>query len=59
MSSNVNVRENVREVLKINEFMMEEKQTISKMPNLMTGLRRNGNIVNKGSYKELGWFYID
>jgi hypothetical protein len=44
MNSNVNVRENVREVLKINEF--EEKPKIAKMSNLMTGLRRNGKIVN-------------
>ena len=51
---------------KINEFMMEEirgdlteKQKRSKISNLMTGLRRNGRIVNKGSDKEPRWFYID
>ena len=51
---------------KINEFMMEEirgdlteKQKRSKISNLMTGLRRNGKIVNKGSDKEPRWFYID
>ena len=64
MNSNVNVRENVREV--INEFMMEgirgdltEKQKRDKIWNLMTGVRRNGKIVNKGSDKEPRWFYID
>ena len=51
---------------KINEFMMEEirgdlteKQKRSKISNLMTGLRRNGRIVNRGSDKEPRWFYID
>ena len=51
---------------KINEFMMEEirgdlteKQKRAKISNLMTGLRRNGKIVNKGSDKEPRWFYID
>lgn len=51
---------------KINEFMMEEirgdlteKQKHAKISNLMTGLRRNGKIVNKGSDKEPRWFYID
>ena len=51
---------------KINEFMMEEirgdlteKQKRDKISNLMTGLRRNGKIVNKGSDKEPRWFYID
>ena len=51
---------------KINEFMMEEirgdlteKRKRSKISNLMTGLRRNGRIVNRGSDKEPRWFYID
>lgn len=51
---------------KINEFMMEEirgdlteKQKRDKISNLMTELRRNGKIVNRGSDKEPRWFYID
>ena len=38
---------------------LTEKQKRDKMSNLMTGLRSNGKIVNKGSDKEPKWFYID
>ena len=38
---------------------LTEKQKRDKISNLMTGLRRNGKIVNKGSDKEPRWFYID
>lgn len=38
---------------------LTERQKLSKISNLMSGLRRNGKIVNRGSDKEPRWFYID
>ena len=51
---------------KINDFMLEEirgdlteKQKLSKISNLMTVMRRKGEIKNQGTDKNPHWIYID